>query len=34
MVIAVLLDDLLQPEVDCPSDNLQRANDLSPYYKF
>jgi hypothetical protein len=22
------------PEVDCPSTNLQRANDLSPYYKF
>jgi hypothetical protein len=22
------------PEVDCPSINLQRANDLSPYYKF
>jgi hypothetical protein len=22
------------PEVDCPSTNLQRANELSPYYKF
>lgn len=22
------------PEVDCPSTNLQRANDLTPYYKF
>jgi hypothetical protein len=22
------------PEVDCPSTNLQRANDLIPYYKF
>jgi hypothetical protein len=22
------------PEVDCPSTNLQRANDLAPYYKF
>jgi hypothetical protein len=22
------------PEVDCPSTNRQRANDLSPYYKF
>jgi hypothetical protein len=22
------------PEVDCPSINLQRANDLSPYFKF
>ncbi|HZC93922.1 MAG TPA: DUF3558 domain-containing protein [Mycobacterium sp.] len=22
------------PEVDCPSTNLQRANDLSPYYVF
>jgi hypothetical protein len=22
------------PQVDCPSTNLQRANDLSPYYKF
>jgi hypothetical protein len=22
------------PEVDCPATNLQRANDLSPYYKF
>lgn len=22
------------PLVDCPSTNLQRANDLSPYYKF
>ncbi|RFD25395.1 DUF3558 domain-containing protein [Mycobacterium uberis] len=22
------------PPVDCPSTNLQRANDLSPYYKF
>jgi len=22
------------PEVDCPSTNLQRANDLVPYYKF
>jgi hypothetical protein len=22
------------PEVDCMSTNLQRANDLSPYYKF
>lgn len=22
------------PDVDCPSTNLQRANDLSPYYKF
>jgi hypothetical protein len=22
------------PEVDCPSTNLQRASDLSPYYKF
>ena len=22
------------PEVDCPSTNLQRTNELSPYYKF
>jgi hypothetical protein len=22
------------PEVDCPATNLQRANELSPYYKF
>jgi hypothetical protein len=22
------------PEVDCPSTNLQRANDVSPYYVF
>ncbi len=22
------------PEVDCPSTNLQRANELSPYYVF
>jgi hypothetical protein len=22
------------PEVDCPSTNLQRANDLAPYDKF
>jgi hypothetical protein len=22
------------PEVDCMSTNLQRANDLAPYYKF
>ena len=22
------------PEVDCPSTNLQRANDLAPFYKF
>jgi hypothetical protein len=22
------------PEVDCLSTNLQRANELSPYYKF
>ncbi|MGH3543332.1 MAG: DUF3558 domain-containing protein [Mycobacterium sp.] len=23
-----------EPDVDCPSTNLQRANDLSPYYVF
>ncbi|GFG64265.1 membrane protein [Mycobacterium kubicae] len=23
-----------EPDVDCPSTNLQRANDLAPYYKF
>ncbi|WP_230871393.1 DUF3558 domain-containing protein [Mycobacterium canetti] len=23
-----------EPDVDCPSTNLQRANDLVPYYKF
>ncbi|OSC42286.1 DUF3558 family protein [Mycobacterium decipiens] len=23
-----------EPDVDCPSTNLQRANELSPYYKF
>lgn len=23
-----------EPDVDCPSTNLQRANDLAPFYKF
>lgn len=23
-----------KPDVDCPSTNLQRANDLVPYYRF
>lgn len=23
-----------EPDVDCPSTNLQRANDLVPYYRF